>query len=93
MGSNNSTPRGFPEATRASIWAYLNLGYRGVTMSVYIDGRLQIDGLMTEVEELASLVKKCEGRKVRVEDVEFIFIGNTCEFGVHTDHDGKDYRG
>jgi hypothetical protein len=92
MGNHNSTPRGFPEATRASIWAYLNLGYRGVGMDVYIDGKLEIDGLMTQVGELASLVKKCEGRRVRVENVEYLFIGNTCDFGFHNDHDGNDHR-
>jgi hypothetical protein len=94
MGSNNSTPRGFPEATRQSIWAYLNLGYRGVTMDVYIDGKMQTYfGLITELSELADLVKRCEGRKVRVEDVKFQFIGITCDYGVHMDHDGNDYRG
>jgi hypothetical protein len=92
MGSNNSTPRGFPEATRASIWAHLNRGYRGVTMHVYIDGKPQSDWLLTEVEELAGLVKRCEGRRVRVEDVKFMFIGNTCDFGAHADHDGNDHR-
>lgn len=84
MGSNNSTPRGFPEATRASIWTYLNKGYRGVTMSVYIDGKQQTSiGFITELRELADLVKRCEGRRVQVEDVQWHFIGNTCDFGVH----------
>jgi len=84
MGSNNSTPRGFPEATRASIYKYLSLGYRGVTMNVYIDSKLQTtDGLITELGELADLVKRCEGRRVRVENVQWHFIGMTCDFGVH----------
>ena len=79
---------------RGSIWAYLNLGYRGVAMDLYIDGKLQTDfGLITELYELASLVKRCEGRKVKVEKVEWHFIGNTCDFGVHMDHDGNDRRG
>lgn len=93
MGSSNSTPRGFPEDTRATISTYLSRGYRGVTMDVYIDGKPQRDGLITEVTELARLVKRCEGRKVKVENVDYHFIGLTCDFGLHTDHDGHDYRG
>jgi hypothetical protein len=62
-------------------------------MNVYIDGKLDTsDGLITELWELADVVKKCQGRRVRVEDVEWHFIGSTCDFGVHDNTSTRDCR-
>jgi hypothetical protein len=83
MGNSNSKPkkpRGFPEATRAQINEYLNKGNRGVCIDYTIDGEVQCDGMICWTCELDDVVKKCEGRKVDIAEIEWIPIGNTCDF-------------
>jgi hypothetical protein len=91
MGAHNSRPRGFPADLRASMTKYLNRGFRAVTMHVYIDGELDLRaGSLSDAWEVDALVEKCEGRRVRVENIEWHFIGDTCDFGFHDEREVRD---
>jgi hypothetical protein len=76
-------PRGFPEDKRTKIHDYLQRGYCGVIIEYTIDGKKQQDHspMICNTFEIAEIVEKCKGRKVNVKNIEYHFIGNTCDMG------------
>jgi hypothetical protein len=83
--SRLNTPRGFPEDLRVRIHDYLNKGCRGVVLNYTIDGQDPWDAMLCGTWDLDIIVQKCEGCRVEIEDVEWYFIGNTCDFLRGTD--------